>query len=135
MRRWRQRCHGSLIESRYVQSRTNFGPFSGILLVLSLLILIIWGHNNSFRGFCVLSGYSIYIHGLSEVETSGDSVQNESEKEEIGENEKLKRNKTAIIIRNRIKDKLEGRDPDGNTVTSVKQQVLTLNIGGHKIRI
>ena len=68
-------------------------------------------------------GSSIYIHGLSEVETSGDSVQNESEKEEIGENEKLKRNKTAIIIRNRIKDKLEGRDPDGNTQTSVKQQV------------
>ena len=74
-------------------------------------------------------GSSIYIHGLSEVETSGDSVQNESEKEnEIGENEKLKRNKTAIIIRNRIKDKLEGRDPDGNTVTSVKQQVLTFKI-------
>ena len=68
-------------------------------------------------------GSSIYIHGLSEVETSGDSVQNESEKEEIGENEKLKRNKTAIIIRNRIKDKLEGRDPDGNNQTSVKQQV------------
>lgn len=86
-----------------------------------------------FRGFCVLSGYSIYIHGLSEVETSGDSVQNESEKEEIGENEKLKRNKTAIIIRNRIKDKLEGRDPDGNTVTSVKQQVIKYR--GHKIRI
>ena len=74
-------------------------------------------------------GSSIYIHGLSEVETSGDSVQNESEKEnEIGENEKLKRNKTAIIIRNRIKDKLEGRDPDGNTVTSVKQQVSRLKI-------
>ena len=83
-----------------------------------------------FRGFSCSFGSGIYIHGLSEVETSDDSVQNESEKEEIGENEKLKRNKTAIIIRNRIKDKLEGRDPDGNTVTSVKQQVLTLNIGG-----
>jgi len=69
------------------------------------------------------------LFALSEVETSGDSVQNESEKEnEIGENEKLKRNKTAIIIRNRIKDKLEGRDPDGNTVTSVKQQVSRLKI-------
>ena len=87
------------------------------------------GHSNSFsRVFLFFWVWYIYILGLSEVETNDDSVQNESEKEEIGENEKLKRNKTAIIIRNRIKDKLEGRDPDGNTVTSVKQQVLTFKI-------
>ena len=39
------------------------------------------------------------------------------------ETEKIKRNQTAIVIRNRIKEKLEGADPDKATVVSVEQQV------------
>ena len=42
--------------------------------------------------------------------------------------EKASRNKTAIIIRNRIKEKLEGSDPDKNITVTVSQQVLFYSI-------
>ena len=42
--------------------------------------------------------------------------------------EKASRNKTAIIIRNRIKEKLEGSDPDKNITVTVSQQVFCSKI-------
>ena len=51
-------------------------------------------------------------------------AKNESEKAEVVEVvEKASRNKTAIMIRNRIKEKLEGSDPDKSATVSVSQQV------------
>ena len=41
------------------------------------------------------------------------------------ENSKQQRNKTAVIIKRRINEKLEGRDPDANVKKSVKDQVYT----------
>ena len=39
------------------------------------------------------------------------------------ENNKQQRNKTAVIIKRRIKEKLEGRDPDAAVRKSVTDQV------------
>ena len=50
-------------------------------------------------------------------------IESENPTEVVEVVEKASRNKTAIIIRNRIKEKLEGSDPDKNITVTVSQQV------------
>ena len=57
---------------------------------------------------------------IGEEDSEEQSSKNRAQKQE---NSKQQRNKTAVIIKRRINEKLEGRDPDANVRKSVKDQV------------
>ena len=54
--------------------------------------------------------------------TEQDSTERKNTQNKL-ENNKQQRNKTAVIIKRRIKEKLEGRDPDATVRKTVKDQV------------
>jgi len=66
------------------------------------------------------------LFALAESDNAGEEDsqdQNSNARHQKQENSKQQRNKTAVIIKRRINEKLEGRDPDANVKKSVKDQV------------